>query len=184
LAEKPSLVLVLGDTNSALDGTICSVKSGVKLAHLESGARSYDMKMAEEINRRINARCASILFAPTENCKRNLEDEKVTGEIIQSGDTMYDVFVCFEEKAEKNNIVDKLGLSDQKFAVLTTHRAENVDYSYKLRSLFSAIQAAQIPIVFPVHPRTRQRLRANNISLENTCVPPIDPISYIDACLA
>jgi len=94
------------------------------------------------------------------------------------------MFLFFEEKAEKNNIVDKLGLSDQKFAVLTTHRAENVDYSYKLRSLFSAIQAAQIPIVFPVHPRTRQRLRANNISLENTCVPPIDPISYIDACLA
>jgi UDP-N-acetylglucosamine 2-epimerase len=178
--EKPSLVLVPGDTNSALAGALASVKLGILVAHLESGARSYDMKMAEEINRRLIDHCAQILFAPTSNCKRNLEHESVTGEIYQTGDTMYDVFVNFKDKADQNDITDKLGLTDKEYAILTTHRAENVDDPAKLKRMLQAIRKAEMPIIFPIHPRTKNRLNENGISLNGTNIQPIDPVGYIE----
>ena len=138
IEAKPSLVLVPGDTNSALAGALASVKHGTPVAHLESGARSYDMHMAEEINRRLIDHCSQILFAPTDNCKKNLENESVTGEIYQTGDTMYDVFKNFKDKADQNDIMDKLSLADKEYAVLTTHRAENVDDPSKLKNMLQA----------------------------------------------
>lgn len=180
VAEKPSGVLVPGDTNSALAGAIASVKLGIHLAHLESGARSYDMKMAEEINRRLIDHCAQTLFAPTSNCKKNLLEESVTGEIYQTGDTMYDVFVNFREKAEKSDIINKLDLTNQEYAILTTHRAENVDDPVKLKSMLQAIQTSQMQIVFPIHPRTKERLKENGVSLNGTNIRTIDPVGYIE----
>jgi UDP-GlcNAc3NAcA epimerase len=177
--EKPSIVLVPGDTNSALAGAIATVKMGTHLAHLESGARSYDMKMAEEVNRRLIDHCAGTLFAPTRNCKNNLEAESVTGEIYECGDTMYDLFLNFSMKAEKIKITNELGLN-QEFAVLTTHRAENVDDPKKLRRMLSAISTVEMPVIFPVHPRTKQRLNACGISLDKTNIRTIDPVGYIE----
>jgi len=179
IAEKPSLVLVPGDTNSALAGAIASVKLGIPVAHLESGARSYDMKMAEEINRRLIDHCAQTLFAPTSNCKRNLEHESVTGEIYQTGDTMYDVFVNFKDKADQSDIIDKLDLANKEYAILTTHRAENVDDPAKLKSMLQAIQKAELPVIFPIHPRTKNRLSESNISLGDN-IFSIDPVGYIE----
>ena len=180
VAEKPSLVLVPGDTNSALAGAIASVKLGIHLAHLESGARSYDMKMAEEINRRLIDHCAQTLFAPTSNCQKNLEEESVTGNIYLTGDTMFDVFVNFKDKADKSDIIGKLDLTNQEYAILTTHRAENVDDPVKLKKMLQAIQNAQIPVVFPIHPRTKERLKENGISLNGTNIRTIDPVGYIE----
>jgi UDP-GlcNAc3NAcA epimerase len=181
LVEKtPSLVLVPGDTNSALAGAIASVKQGIKLAHLESGARSYDMKMAEEINRRLIDHCANILFAATNNCKKNLENEMVTGAIFQTGDTMYDVFLKFKDKASIPDIIDKLSLENQEYIVLTMHRAENVDDPEKITSLLKAIQNTGMTVVFPVHPRTKERLKENGISLSGTNIKAIDPVGYIE----
>jgi UDP-GlcNAc3NAcA epimerase len=178
--EKPSLVVVPGDTNSALAGAITSIKMGFQLTHLESGARSYDMKMAEEINRRLIDHCAQTLFAPTINCKMNLEQESVTGKIYMVGDTMYDVFVNFSGKADKSDITHKLDLTNNEYAILTTHRAENVDDPSKLKKMLQAIQTLEIPIIFPAHPRTKQRLKENGISLDNTNIRIIDPVGYIE----
>ncbi len=180
VAKKPSFVLVPGDTNSALAGALASVKLGIPVAHLESGARCYDMKMAEEINRRLIDHCAQILFAPTENCKRNLEKESVTGKIYMTGDTMYDAFLGFSEKTGKCDITDRLGLTGKEYAVLTTHRAENVDDPEKLRNLLQAVQDAEMEIIFPVHPRTRNRLKENGISLKTAHIHAIDPVGYLE----
>ncbi len=178
--EKPSLVLVPGDTNSALAGAIASVKEGIHLAHLESGARSYDMKMAEEINRRLIDHCSQTLFAPTSNCMKNLEEESVTGAIYQTGDTMFDLFLSFKSKAEDSDFTDKLDLTNQEYAILTTHRAENVDDSIKLEKMFKAIQSIQMPVLFVIHPRTKERLKENGISLKGTNIRTIDPVGYIE----
>jgi UDP-GlcNAc3NAcA epimerase len=178
--EKPALVIVPGDTNSALAGAIATVKLGIQLAHLESGARSYDMKMAEEINRRLIDHCAQTLFAPTSNCKKNLEEEAVTGNIYMVGDTMYDVFMNFSDIADKNNITQKLDLTNNEYAILTTHRAENVDDPTKLKKMLQAIQTLKMPIIFPIHPRTKQRLKENGISLDGTTIRTIDPVGYIE----
>jgi len=178
--EKPGLVIVPGDTNSALAGAIATVKLGIQLAHLESGARSYDMKMAEEINRRLIDHCAQTLFAPTNNCKKNLEEEAVTGNIYMVGDTMYDVFKNFSGKADKSTITQKLDLTNNEYAILTTHRAENVDDPTRLKKMLQAIQTLKIPVIFPIHPRTKQRLKENGISLDGTTIRTIDPVGYIE----
>jgi UDP-N-acetylglucosamine 2-epimerase len=178
--EKPKMVLIPGDTNSALAGALASVKLGIPIAHLEAGARSYDMHMAEEINRRLVDHCAKVLFAPTANCKKNLEGELVRGEVFQTGDTMFDVFECFVDKSSKSDVVDKLGLSGREFAVLTTHRAENVDNPLKLEQMFEAIATAPMPVIFPIHPRTKERLRQIGLSLNDSNIRVIDPVGYIE----
>jgi UDP-N-acetylglucosamine 2-epimerase len=127
LESKPSIVLIPSDTNSALAGALTAVKLDLSVAHIEAGARCYDMHMAEEINRRLIDHCSGILFAPTRNCKANLERESVLGSIYQTGDTMYDVFLRFRGHADKSDILSRLELSDKEYGLLTLHRAENVD---------------------------------------------------------
>jgi UDP-N-acetylglucosamine 2-epimerase len=177
IKHRPSLVLIPGDTNSALAGALTSVKLGIAVAHIEAGARCYDLKMAEEINRRLIDHCSLLLFAPTFNCKKNLENESVIGKIFLTGDTMYDVFIIFSKKT--SNIVDKLGLKREDYAVLTIHRAENTDDPFKLRNIFEAVRRIGMKIVFPIHPRTRNRLRENGINMPSNILP-IDPVGYIE----
>ncbi len=177
---NPSLVIVPGDTNSALAGALASIKLGVPVVHLESGARSYDMNMAEEINRRLIDHCAKILFAPTSNCVRNLEQESVTGEIFQVGDTMYDLFLRFEGEADKCDIVKQLDLIDKEFILFTTHRAENVDDPIKLKNMILAVQNFGMDVIFPIHPRTNNKLKENNILIKGDRIQTINPTSYIE----
>ena len=180
VSEKLSLVLVPGDTNSALAAALASVKLGIPVAHLESGARCYDMKMAEEINRRLIDHCAEILFSPTAHCKRNLEKESVTGKIHLTGDTMYDAFASFSGKADDCGILEKTGLVGKEYALLTTHRAENVDDPTKLKNMLQAIQAAEVEVIFPIHPRTRNRLNETGLSLGASNIRAIDPVGYVE----
>ncbi len=180
VAGKPSFVIVPGDTNSALAGALACVKLGIPVAHLESGARSYDMKMAEEVNRRLIDHCSQILFAASNKCKKNLEDERVTSSIHFTGDTMYDIFVQFADKADQNELLSRFDLVDKEYAVLTTHRAENVDDPVKIKRIFEAIEGAGMPVIFPIHPRTKERLKENGISAENTNIRAFDPLSYIE----
>jgi UDP-N-acetylglucosamine 2-epimerase len=177
---KYTLVLIPGDTNSALAGALTSVKLGIPVAHVEAGARCYDMSMAEEVNRRLIDHCSKLLFAPTLNCKRNLEKESVIGEIYLTGDTMYDVFLRFRDKAEKSDILEKLNLVDGGYGLLTLHRAENVDDPVRLRSILEGVWKASMEIVFPIHPRTANRIREFNISLEHSNVRVVDPVGYVD----
>jgi UDP-N-acetylglucosamine 2-epimerase (non-hydrolysing) len=180
LTKNPSLVLIPGDTNSALAGALASVKLGLSVAHIESGARSYDMKMAEEINRRLIDHSAKLLFAPTENCKKNLKKESVTGKTYLTGDTMYDVFLKFQNKINQSTILNKLNLNNSEYALLTFHRAENVDNPTKLRNMIKALTNLKIKIVFPIHPRTRIRLIENGITIKNGNIQLIDPVGYFD----
>jgi len=180
ISEKPTLVLTPGDTNSALAGALTSVKLGIPVAHIESGARCYDMKMAEEINRRLIDHCSEMLFAPTSNCKRNLERESVTGKIYLTGDTMYDAFLSFQEKTHGCDILDRLDLDGKEYALLTTHRAENVDDPAKLKGMLKAIQEAEMKVVFPIHPRTKNKLKENGISLDASNIHTIAPVGYVE----
>jgi UDP-N-acetylglucosamine 2-epimerase (non-hydrolysing) len=180
LKSKPSIVLIPGDTNSALAGALTAVKLGFPVAHVEAGARCYDMSMAEEVNRRLIDHCSKILFAPTENCKMNLERESVLGDIYLTGDTMYDVFLRFKHHVDSCDILDRLKLSDEEYALLTLHRAENVDDAERLKNIFNGIVKSNIKIVFPIHPRTKNRLKDYSIHLENTNIKVIKPVGYLE----
>jgi UDP-N-acetylglucosamine 2-epimerase (non-hydrolysing) len=179
---KPCLVVVPGDTNSALAGALTAVKLGIKVAHVEAGARSYDTSMPEEINRRLVDHISSILFTVSERCSKNLEKEAVLGKIFLAGDTMYDVFLKYMPIASKSNVLKENDLEPKTYAVLTLHRAENVDNPLRLENIIKAIiQLNNVNIVFPVHPRTKSRLSSQGLirKLEETKhVRLLEPLGY------
>jgi len=182
---KPDLVLVPGDTNSTLAGALAAVKLKVPIAHVEAGARSYDMQMPEEINRRLTDHCSSLLFAPTKNCAKNLFSEGILKRRIKlSGDTMYDALLQHMPIAMKSDILKKLELNDDRYAVLTLHRPENVDTPEKMKNIMRAMATLkELTIVFPVHPRTKQRLRAVKLTKQIEAeehIKLVEPIGYHD----
>jgi len=161
LKQKPDLVIVPGDTNSTLAGALTAAKLHIPVAHIEAGARSYDMRMPEEVNRRLTDHCSTLLFTPTENCTKNLLKEGIEEKkIYQTGDTMYDVLLRELPKAEKTTILEKLGLEPKTYVLLTAHRPENVDNLENLKNIIeAAIKLKPIIVVFPIHPRTQKQLR-------------------------
>jgi len=159
-SRKPDLVIVPGDTNSTLAAALASVKLHIPIAHVEAGARSYDMKMPEEINRRLTDHCSTLLFAPTENCLRNLKKEGIDRGIHQTGDSMYDILLQQLPKAREAKILEQLNLESKSYVLLTTHRTENVDQPQKLGNIVKAMAKLQpLEIVFPAHPRTVKELQ-------------------------
>jgi UDP-N-acetylglucosamine 2-epimerase (non-hydrolysing) len=182
---NPDVVLVPGDTNSTLAGALAAVKLHVPVGHVEAGARSYDMRMPEEVNRRLTDHCSRLLFAPTRNCVENLEKEGVPSDFISlSGDTMYDALLYHLPKAIKVTVLDKFGLENDSYGVVTLHRPENVDNPEKLRNISEALmQLEDLILFFPVHPRTMKKLRATGLlrHLEKAKhLRLIDPVGYLD----
>ena len=182
---KPDAVLVPGDTNSTLAGALAAVKLQVSVSHVEAGARSYDMRMPEEVNRRLTDHCSNLLFAPTANCRDNLLKEGIPTEHVHlSGDTMYDALLRHLPKAAESSILSRLSLAEDDYAVLTMHRPRNVDDEEALRAIVRAmIRLSEFVIVFPVHPRTMQRLRKTGSlkQLERAeHVKIVDPVGYHD----
>jgi len=159
--QKPNLVIVPGDTNSTLVGALTAAKLHIPVAHIEAGARSYDIKMPEEINRRLTDHCSTLLFTPTENCTKNLIKEGINkNKIHQTGDTMYDMLLQQQPKAEKTTILKQLNLKPKTYALLTTHRPENVDNPNNLKNITEATTKLKpLTIVFPAHPRTQKQLK-------------------------
>jgi UDP-N-acetylglucosamine 2-epimerase (non-hydrolysing) len=181
--QKPDMVIVPGDTNSTLAGALTAVKLHIPVAHIEAGARSYDMHMPEEINRRLTDHCSTLLFTPTENCTQNLLKEGIDKtKIHQTGDTMYDVLLQQLPKAEKTQILEQLGLTPKTYALLTTHRPENVDNPENLKNITEAIlRLNQLTIIFPAHPRTQKQLQKTKLykKLEKQDhIKIIKPIGY------
>lgn len=158
--QRPNLVLVPGDTNSTLAGALAAAKLMIPVAHMEAGARSYDMKMPEEINRRLTDHCSTQLFTPTNNCTKNLLKEGIDKKTIcETGDTMYDVLLQQLPKAGRTTILEDAGLEKKTYALLTAHRPENVDDPLNLRNIVEAmVKLAPLTVVFPVHPRTQKQL--------------------------
>lgn len=161
---KPDVVLVPGDTNSTLAGALTAAKMHLPVAHIESGARSFDMRMPEEVNRRLTDHCSSLLFTVSENCSRNLLKEGIPGEAIRLvGDTMYESVVAHMPDIERDGALRDYGLIPKGYAVLTLHRAENVDDPARLRGIIRAILDEDIKIVYPCHPRTRVQLERTGL---------------------
>jgi UDP-GlcNAc3NAcA epimerase len=182
---KPDVVLVPGDTNSTLAGALAAVKLHVSVGHVEAGARSYDMCMPEEVNRRLTDHCSSLLFAPTANCRDNLLKEGIPTERVHlSGDTMYDALLRHLPKVAESDVLSRLGLAEGDYAVLTAHRPENVDDEEALRAIVRAvIRLSELVMVFPVHPRTKQKLRKTGLlkrfkRAEHVRI--VDPVGYHD----
>jgi|WetSurMetagenome_2_1015567.scaffolds.fasta_scaffold00255_22 UDP-GlcNAc3NAcA epimerase len=185
IAEHPHAVLVYGDTNSTLAGALAAAKLNILNAHVEAGLRSYNRRMPEETNRVVADHVADLLFAPTETAKRNLLSEGVGEAAIHLvGDVMYDAALYYGSKAQRqSNILRSLEIKPKEYTLATVHRAENTDDSTRLRTLFEGLMrvSRDVPIVLPLHPRTRQALeREGMLSRVARCMTLIDPLGYLD----
>jgi UDP-GlcNAc3NAcA epimerase len=158
--EKPDLVLTYGDTNSTLAGALAASKLGIKSAHVESGLRSFDRSMPEEINRTLTDHCSDILFCPTQNAVDNLRREGITENVYLTGDVMVDSLLFNKEIAEaQSSVLSNLNLKSKDYLVATIHRASNTDTRENLQNIVEAFQELDENIVFPVHPRTEKLLK-------------------------
>ncbi len=184
LKKRPSMVLVYGDTNSTLAGALAAAKLNIPVAHIEAGMRSYRMDMPEEINRRLTDHISSLLFCPTVHSSNNLKKEGITNGVILSGDLMYQQLAeCKRRIAGKNRILKNLNLNPREYLLLTLHRAGNVDDEKQLATIVDIIVGLQKPILFPVHPRTRESLRRYhliNLLKSSQNVKLTEPLSYLD----
>ncbi len=179
--EKPALVIVPGDTNSTLAGALSASKLHIPIAHVEAGERSYNMDMPEEINRRLTDHCSTLLFATTKNAVNNLLKEGINQKSIHLvGDTMYDSVLRHLPEAMKENLLERLSLQQDGYALLTAHRPENVDSPKRLKEIVDATtQLADLTIVFPVHPRTKRRLEEMGLQKKlKKNVRIIKPLKY------
>ncbi|MFX0200722.1 MAG: non-hydrolyzing UDP-N-acetylglucosamine 2-epimerase [Candidatus Hodarchaeota archaeon] len=216
---KPDLVLTYGDTNSTLAGALAAVKLHIPSAHVEAGLRSYNRTMPEEINRVVTDQISNILFCPTETAVANLRMEgmfntqsSLSAEIdldskmvFNVGDVMFDS-ILFNEKiaADRSDILKRIGLSEMnsgrpEYCLATVHRAENTDNEQNLRNIFEALSEIVrmgLPVILPLHPRTRRRLGqpgvsskwehvslgtcSKNSNSSNGAVTMIEPVGYLD----
>jgi UDP-N-acetylglucosamine 2-epimerase (non-hydrolysing) len=159
LKEKPDLVIVVGDVNSTMACTITAKKLGIKVAHVEAGLRSRDMTMPEEINRLCTDVLCDYLFTTDHFANENLKAEGVADEkVFFVGNVMIDTLLKHKQMASTFGLMDQLGLQTKQFATLTMHRPGNVDDKDILQGILEALSeiAKQVPIVFPIHPRTRK----------------------------
>jgi len=179
---QPKIVLVEGDTNGVLASALAAVKLNVSVGHVEAGLRSFDLRMPEEHNRRLVDHLSKYLFAPTEIARKNLERESVWGSIYVTGNTVIDAVIQHMTFAErKSNIMNRIRF--ERFVLVTAHRAENVDDPTVLKNFVEAFAEAPIPVVYPIHPRTRKRLHQQKMwaklsRIKNVQLLP--PLGYFD----
>jgi len=162
LAHNPKIVVVAGDTNTTLAAAITGAKLNVPVAHIEAGLRSYDLSMPEEINRRLTDHCSVLLFAPTKTAMRNLRNEGLQRMAYLTGDTMVDSLrmVMPVLRSREADLLKRFKLKSRDYVLVTLHRPSNVDDLDRLRRIQNAIKnvAMRLPVLFLVHPRTRERL--------------------------
>lgn len=180
-AEQPDWVLVYGDTNSTLAGALAASKKHIRVAHVEAGLRSFNMRMPEEVNRILTDRISTILFAPTQTAVDNLMKEgyaHIDARIEMSGDVMLDAGLYYAKKSAEMAQLPKATFEGE-YILCTLHRAENTDDPQRLRSIVEALNEIhrKIRVVLPLHPRTRKLLEQQGLSLD---VQVIDPVGYFD----
>lgn len=183
LAEKPDWVLIYGDTNSTLAGALAAAKLHIPVAHVEAGLRSFNMRMPEEINRILSDRVSTLLLCPTMTAVENLAQEGITQGVYNVGDVMYDVALYYRDRARNTSqILSTLALSEKGFALATCHRAENTDSPERLNEILSALTAiaAELPVVLPLHPRTRKLISDHQLEhlLQKLTIAP--PLAFLD----
>ncbi len=186
LEQKPDAVLVVGDVNSTVACGLVAVKLGVKLVHVEAGLRSFDRTMPEEINRVLTDAIGDLLFCTEQSGVDNLRREGVAEErIFLVGNVMIDTLLRNRAKAGESRILDELGLTPGRYAVLTLHRPSNVDDHAAFGRILDALEQIQkdMPIVFPVHPRTRKSLNALSLAARAAGMADlrlVEPLGYLD----
>ena len=180
--ERPDLVVVVGDVNSTMAAAIVAAKLVIPVAHVEAGLRSFDHTMPEEVNRLIADRLSNLLFTPSADADENLRKEGVAQDRIHLvGNIMIDTLFRHLPLARLERVRDRIHVSERNYAVLTLHRPSNVDDMQILRGILDAVRevARDMPVVFPVHPRTRGRL-ADTDALRMPGLILTDPLGYID----
>jgi len=190
LQENPNMVLVQGDTNSVLAGSLAATKLQIPIAHVEAGLRSYDRTMPEEINRVLTGAIARWHFVPTQAAKQNLLKEGIPQEnIYVTGNTIVDAVIANSQiAATRSTILQDLSLSSGKYLLATVHRPENTDQRQKLADIVTAFEAISkkyaLPIIWPMHPRTKKQLelfglnqRLNTQGREASIIV-IDPVGF------
>jgi UDP-N-acetylglucosamine 2-epimerase len=180
LKEQPDLVIVRGDTNSTLAGSLAASKLHIPSAHIEAGERSYDQRMPEEINRLVADCLADLHFCASREAVRRLASEGITKTVHWVGDVMLDAMLQNQPIARrKSDVLARLALKPSEYALVTIHRAGNTDDPERLGQIVRALNLVTETIVFPVHPRTRKALHGIDAHFKDH-VQLIDPVGYFD----
>lgn len=188
MKERPRTVLVCGDANTNLAGALAARKLGIEVGHVESGLRSNDWRMPEEHNRVIIDHISEYLFAPTEQNRKNLIQDNVKGKIYITGNTIVDALTAHIELVNnKSKILDQLKLGKNRYILITFHREENVDSPEILKKIITGLalvaKECNMPLIFPVHPRTRKRIEEFNFISQTENISNlklINPVGYLD----
>ena len=188
LEARPGVVIVGGDANTNLAGALAARKLGVPVAHMEAGLRSHDWRMPEEHNRVMIDHISELLYPPTEQARANLVADNVKGEILVTGNTI--VAAVHQNKVlaqRKSRILDELGLAAGRYLLVTLHREENVDHPDVLRDILQGLKTVgaeiALPMLFPMHPRTRKRIEEFGLEGRVAAISGmtvIDPVGYLD----
>jgi UDP-N-acetylglucosamine 2-epimerase (non-hydrolysing) len=186
--EKPDWIVVVGDVNSTMACTLVCTKMGIRVAHVEAGLRSFDRTMPEEINRLVTDALADLLLTPSEDANENLIREGISpGKIEFVGNIMIDSLMENLAKARASGILARLRLEPGRFVYVTLHRPANVDSQSNLSTIMTILEQISrlLPVVFPIHPRTRKMLSEFGLALRSDSrLFLLEPIGYHDSiCL-
>jgi UDP-GlcNAc3NAcA epimerase len=180
LREKPDWCIVFGDTNSTLAGALAAAKIHIPVAHVEAGLRSFNKEMPEEINRILCDHVSDALFCPSQKSADLLRSEGITEGVYIVGDVMADVFKRSLAQAKvSSTILTRLQLQPKSYILVTVHRAGNTDNLANLRTLLETLGDLKQPVVFPMHPRTRNVVHAEKVHVPQNVIV-IDPVGYFD----
>lgn len=181
VAERPDYLLIYGDTNSTLAGALAASKLLIPVVHVEAGLRSFNRRMPEEINRVVADHLSNLNLCPSNTAVQNLSIEGITKGVHLVGDVMLDVLNWATERiaATPSMILEKLGLTKQRYLVATVHRSENTDDMQRLSQILSAFNSLEEPVVFPVHPRALRVIREAGLLIKPH-VRLIEPVGYVD----
>jgi UDP-GlcNAc3NAcA epimerase len=181
LEERPDWVVVYGDTNSTLAGALAAAKLHIPIAHVEAGLRSFNRAMPEEINRVVADHLSDRLFCPSETARRQVNGEGITRGVEVVGDVMYDILRQARPKIDDRarTLLQRLGVTTQNYVLVTVHRAASTGDPVAMRSIARALNRLEVPVIFPVHPRTRVSLEQYGITWEQH-VHCTEPVGYID----
>lgn len=182
--ENPDLLLLLGDTNSALSAIVAK-RLGIAVYHMEAGNRCYDDRVPEEVNRRIIDHSSDILMPYTERSRQNLLREGIAGErIYVTGNPINEVIQCYSPQIEKSIVLAELGVEARNYFLVTMHRAENVDVTERLSQLALSLELLQkqydLPVIVSAHPRTRMRMKDFGLNVDNEKIRFMQPFGFFD----
>jgi UDP-GlcNAc3NAcA epimerase len=183
-SERPDLVLVYGDTNSTLAGALAAAQAGIPVAHVEAGMRSFDRAMPEELNRVLTDHLSDLLLCPSQTAVDNLLAERVAGRVELVGDVMVDLAMLAQPRArERTDVLERHGVTPGGYALVTAHRAGNVDDPARLEQLVALLEAVPLPVLLPLHPRTAARLESSGLRARLEAAPRVTltpPLGYLD----